>query len=61
MTEVDKGAWWIENNELNFDVPRLLANLGLPDTEENRERAVKMVQEVVNYRGWCQAIDYFAV
>ncbi len=47
MTEVDKGAWWIENNGLNFDVSRLLANLGLPDTEENRDRVVKMVQEMV--------------
>lgn len=45
--EVDKGAWWIENNEINIDVPRLLANVGLPDTEENRDRAVKMVHEMV--------------
>ena len=42
----DNGAWWIEDGELHLDIPRLLKNLGLPDTEANRELAVKFVLEL---------------
>ena len=44
--ENDNGAWWVENAVLHLDIPRLLRNLGLPDTEENRDLAVKIVLEV---------------
>lgn len=48
MTEaqVDKGAWWVEGGVLHLDIPSLLKNLGLPDTEANRDLAVSLVLEV---------------
>ena len=44
--ENDNGAWWVEDGVLHLDMPRLLRNLGLEDTEENRGLAVKVVLEV---------------
>ena len=46
MTMVeDKGAWWIEGDQLHLDIPQLLKNCGLADTEANRDLAVKTVLE----------------
>lgn len=42
MTDLfDLGVLWIEDGTLCINVPRLLAYAGLPDTEENRDLAVK--------------------
>ena len=43
---LDKGAWWIEGDTLHVDIPKLLRNCGLPDTEANRDLAVKVVLKV---------------
>lgn len=44
--EVDRGAWWVEGRELHIDVPRLLQNMELRDTNENRKLAVEIIKEV---------------
>lgn len=41
------GVWWTENGELHLDIPMLLRLVGLPDTKENRDLAVKVALEVV--------------
>lgn len=45
--EHDRGAWWVEGDELHIDVPRLLENMGMVDTEESRDEAVAIIQEAV--------------
>ncbi len=42
----DKGAWWIEGTELHLNIARLLENFGLPDTEENIGKVVKVALEL---------------
>ena len=46
METQDNGAWWIEDGILHLDIPRLIKNCGLPDTEANRDLAVNLVLEV---------------
>lgn len=47
MKEVyDGGVWWVENGELHLDIPKLLKRLGFPDTQENRDLAVRTATKV---------------
>lgn len=43
--EIDGGVWVLDNHILYLYIPKLLARLGLPDTEENRDLAVKVTRE----------------
>lgn len=45
--EIDGGVWVLDNHILYLYIPKLLARLGLPDTEENRDLAVKVTREAV--------------
>lgn len=45
-TDVDKGAWWIKDGFLCLDIARILKQLGLEDTEVNRDLAVRVANRV---------------
>jgi hypothetical protein len=40
-------AWVDTDDALHLDVPRALADVGLPDTEENREICVQAMLEML--------------
>lgn len=46
VEEFDGGVWRIEDGVLHLDIPKLLERLGIPDTEENRDLAIKTALEV---------------
>ena len=43
----DLGVLWMEDGNLQVDIPKLLAYCELPDTEENRDLAVKSCIKVL--------------
>lgn len=54
MTEpqfFDHDVWSIKDRVLHLDIPELLKKVGVEDTEENRDLAVKLARELVT-KNW---------
>ncbi len=42
---------YVENGRLELDIPEMLAAMGIPDTEENRDRCVEVAEKALQESG----------